>query len=336
MTIYCHTNRVNGKRYVGQTKFSMEKRWADHLRDAAKHGCCRLMSAAIRKYGPGSFDHDVLATAEDRDEANRLEAEWIARLGSLAPYGYNLESGGRVSKAVHESTRARFSAYRKQWHASMSPEERRAWSEQRSAIVKKWWADMTPERRAEVGRSMSEKRPKGRGSRGGPLVKPRKKYVPRPKRERPIKIVVPPTPEEIAEKKAATRAKRSANIKAAIAARSPEYKRQISAKALAALTPEQRSERARIGWSEERRAAARTDNAFLRTSKEENSNRQRGLMAARTPEQRSAIAKKGNETRKLRRDEARRRDAAAAAQFEPVIATTGIQDGIITLEGDRD
>ena len=51
ITIYCHIHRASGRRYVGQTRYSMEKRWRQHIYNAIR-GDCRVFAAAILEYGP--------------------------------------------------------------------------------------------------------------------------------------------------------------------------------------------------------------------------------------------------------------------------------------------
>src|ERR1700723_3714107 len=74
--IYCQTNRITGKRYIGQTKFTLRSRWKEHVQYArAGQVGCRYFFAAIRKYGPDAFDHEVLdivRTQAAADLADRL------------------------------------------------------------------------------------------------------------------------------------------------------------------------------------------------------------------------------------------------------------------------
>ena len=63
ITIYCHIHRASGRRYVGQTRYSMEKRWRQHIYNAIR-GDCRVFAAAILEYGPDAFDHAVLEVCE--------------------------------------------------------------------------------------------------------------------------------------------------------------------------------------------------------------------------------------------------------------------------------
>ena len=95
-TVYCHTHIESGRRYVGITSRTMERRWAQH--------CCQAKSSkggrwhfpnAIRKYGPEAFEHQILGVYYSLEEANkeeeRLIDEWDLRNSEK---GFNLARGG--------------------------------------------------------------------------------------------------------------------------------------------------------------------------------------------------------------------------------------------------
>ena len=65
-TLYCHTNRVNGKCYVGQTVDTMDERWREHLSAAKANRGSPALGAAIRKYGADVFAALLAACASDR------------------------------------------------------------------------------------------------------------------------------------------------------------------------------------------------------------------------------------------------------------------------------
>jgi group I intron endonuclease len=93
--IYCITNKVNGKKYVGQTITTLEKRWKDHLLDS-KH-LNYYFYKAIRKYGSDCWELEILEETEDLAERERF---WIKKLGTFnnSQIGYNCTSGGEVGK----------------------------------------------------------------------------------------------------------------------------------------------------------------------------------------------------------------------------------------------
>jgi len=91
--IYCVTNIVNNKKYVGKTVQTLEDRWEDHIR-LANTGCRIYFLSAIRKYGPESFELSVLETVED-DKLNEAERRWIKELNTTDHFvGYNSTEGG--------------------------------------------------------------------------------------------------------------------------------------------------------------------------------------------------------------------------------------------------
>ncbi len=94
--IYLVTNKVNGKQYVGQTKFTMEKRRKCHESGV---GCGKLIHWAIRKYGPDRFEWDEVCSDVPEEDLNRLEIECIAWYGTMVPMGYNLTAGGNSKLA---------------------------------------------------------------------------------------------------------------------------------------------------------------------------------------------------------------------------------------------
>src|SRR5271157_1134009 len=101
MLVYLITNRINGKRYIGQTSYSLEKRWFLHKN---RKGCTAL-SNAIDKYGADNFNMEVLFSVPTREMAGDLEIEYIKRYNTKAPNGYNLTDGGEGVKAMPDEIR---------------------------------------------------------------------------------------------------------------------------------------------------------------------------------------------------------------------------------------
>lgn len=99
--IYLINNTVNNKKYVGQTTQPLEKRWLGHACSSSK---CTYLSSAIKKYGKDSFTYKKIDTAGTQEELNEKEVFWIESLNTLAPRGYNLQSGSKYSKK--ENTKA--------------------------------------------------------------------------------------------------------------------------------------------------------------------------------------------------------------------------------------
>ena len=90
--IYKHTNKINGKVYIGQTCQNPKKRW-DYGCGYKKHNL--YFYNAIKKYGwTQGFDHEILETGLSLEQANEREQYWIRFYNSLTPNGYNLTIGG--------------------------------------------------------------------------------------------------------------------------------------------------------------------------------------------------------------------------------------------------
>jgi group I intron endonuclease len=190
-TLYCHINRVNGKRYVGQTVDSMELRWKRHIQDASKRKGPPVFAAAIRKYGEDVFEHQVLEVVATRAEANEAEVKWIKQLNCRVPHGYNLAGGAGALEYAHETTRALIGSIVRARYQKMTAEQKaelfsrsiHMWTpdrrvraralmqseEQRESIAaghKRYWAKLSPEERSEVLRhKLSSMSPKAKSER---------------------------------------------------------------------------------------------------------------------------------------------------------------------------
>ena len=101
--IYVVENTINGKKYVGQTVQPLKVRWQRHCRKE-QSGCVALASA-IAKYGADAFKVSEVAQASTKEELNSLEAQLVVALGTVAPGGYNLRSGGGSHDGQRETAR---------------------------------------------------------------------------------------------------------------------------------------------------------------------------------------------------------------------------------------
>lgn len=106
--VYKHTNKTNGKVYIGITSKSPNIRWANGVGYQQN----RHFWNAIQKYGWNGFDHEVLLTGLSREEACAKEIELIAEYGSLEPGGYNQTVGGEGANGwkMTEEQKAKISA----------------------------------------------------------------------------------------------------------------------------------------------------------------------------------------------------------------------------------
>jgi group I intron endonuclease len=166
----------SGKRYIGITRTSMQKRWDAHLRQANK-GKRHPLYDAMRKYGAEAFRIDILADNVAEGDAKRLEIYAIDLHDTTnRAYGYNLSAGGDYDAeagAVAMRERLKDSAFRDQWVERI----REAWfakprdiSKQLAAAAQ--WRKDNPRRSYETARRNIRVAVKstGREWTGGPGV----------------------------------------------------------------------------------------------------------------------------------------------------------------------
>lgn len=92
MIVYCVTNVVNNKKYIGMTARSLEQRWKSHC-SSAKNGSSFRFHSAIRKYGEESFIREILYENLSIEECRTIEEQTIFEYNTMI-YGYNAKPGG--------------------------------------------------------------------------------------------------------------------------------------------------------------------------------------------------------------------------------------------------
>lgn len=93
--IYCITNRINGKRYVGKTTSNPQVRFKEHCRDSKKERCNkRPLYDAMNKYGIENFIVEEIEHVVDDNLLSEREVFWIKELGTFGSKGYNASKGG--------------------------------------------------------------------------------------------------------------------------------------------------------------------------------------------------------------------------------------------------
>ena len=72
--VYCHTNKINGKKYIGITCKEPHKRWSNGNGYKGQK-----FYNAITKYGWDNFEHEILFNELTLEEANKKEIELIKK-----------------------------------------------------------------------------------------------------------------------------------------------------------------------------------------------------------------------------------------------------------------
>lgn len=220
-TVYIHTNKTNGKRYIGITRQSVQERW----RDGNGYRKCIYFYRAIEKYGWDGFDHEIFASNLTEEEAQHMEKLLIKELQTQDPeFGYNISDGGSTTR-ISEEGRKKLSEQKK---GELNPNFGRIVSEEEKKHLSELFSG---ERNPNYGRKHTEeaRRKMSEANIGRPLSEEHKqkisrsmmgKFVGRPRPEGggkpPKKVLCVETGEVFDSIADAARAKGLYNIKTRI------------------------------------------------------------------------------------------------------------------------
>lgn len=138
--VYQHTNKTNGKIYIGITCQKPEIRWGSR---GQKYQECPYFWNAIQKYGWDNFDHEILFSGQSHEEACDMEVKLIKEKKSNDPdYGYNQSRGGdgfdsELSRKLWQDPDYKAFASERMREAWKDPEKRK----RRSDTAKQRWAN---------------------------------------------------------------------------------------------------------------------------------------------------------------------------------------------------
>ena len=113
--IYCYTNKINGKRYIGQTTQKLKSRHAQHISDSKSLNKKRTyFHSAINKYGIENFDLVILEENKTLEELNELEKFYIAFYNTNdREFGYNTADGGENTNKFAGKTEEEISEWKR-------------------------------------------------------------------------------------------------------------------------------------------------------------------------------------------------------------------------------
>lgn len=119
--IYCITNKVNNKKYFGQS-IDIERRKKAYFNYENFHN--DHLKRAFNKYGKENFEFQIIKCCEKK-YLDRFEKLYIRIYDTMNPdKGYNKEAGGNLNKDLSEETRKKMSENNaRYWEGKTLPDE---------------------------------------------------------------------------------------------------------------------------------------------------------------------------------------------------------------------
>ena len=92
--IYVLTNKLNGKKYIGQSQQAdIKSRWRSY-HAMKKHSIGTVLLNALKKNGIDNFKFQIICICFDED-CNQYEKDYIKKYNTMKPNGYNMQDGGK-------------------------------------------------------------------------------------------------------------------------------------------------------------------------------------------------------------------------------------------------
>ena len=121
--VYKITNTINNKAYIG---ISIHEPTQGRIKEHLSGRGNRVIANAVEKYGKDAFTYEVIEENVFDEFLPDLEVAYIANFNTVAPHGYNLDSGGSHAIPSEETRRKNSEA---QKGKTLSEEHRRKLSE---------------------------------------------------------------------------------------------------------------------------------------------------------------------------------------------------------------
>ena len=154
--IYSITNKLNWKRYIGQTvKKNINDRWSAHLKQNSN---CRYLKHALAKYGKDNFNFEVILECDDSDLNNR-ELYYMKYYNTIVPNGYNLREAGNHGRH-NEETKLKIKKTLSSWYSNLPESKKKELSERQSGERNhNFGKKMSDEQKQKISQNMKNKRP---------------------------------------------------------------------------------------------------------------------------------------------------------------------------------
>lgn len=103
VVVYCATNDINGKVYIGFTRNTLDSRRREHGSNAHKKKPNGYFGKALSKYGMDSFSWEILYKSDNIHLLAKMERYFIRIYNSTdKEMGYNITSGGQGDYVLSE------------------------------------------------------------------------------------------------------------------------------------------------------------------------------------------------------------------------------------------
>lgn len=164
--VYKITNKLNNKCYVGYTKFSINKRWSQHIHRSNKRNINVKFDNALRKYSIANWNVEVLEEGLTVNQS-KVKEQFYINLFDSYNNGYNSTLGGDGNQGIvmsEESNKRRSNAlkgkpknYVRMHGKTHSNESKLKISSSHKGMKKPWvkWSDEQILKRALTRRALT-------------------------------------------------------------------------------------------------------------------------------------------------------------------------------------